>query len=98
MINESRKEQMFIAIHTATELFRETCKLKYNRIYSEPRSNHYRVKIYQSNFFNLSTKRKMRFFTILKTVLRQSGFDYIINIDTPLKGLADLKIGIYDRK
>jgi len=98
MINNSRKEQMFVAIHTATELFRETCKLKYNRIYSEPRANHYRVKIYQSNFINLSLKRKIRFYKILETVFRKSGFNCIIGIDYTTKCIADIKIKIHDRK
>lgn len=91
-----RKQQMFTAIHTATELFRETCKLKYNRIYSEPRFNHYRVKIYQSNYRDLTPKKKDRFFAIVRTIFQKSGFT--INIDTPTPGSSDVIIRVYDRK
>jgi hypothetical protein len=91
-----RKQQMFTAIHTVTELLRETCKLKYNRIYSEPRSDHYRVKIYQSNYPDLTTKKKHKLFAIVRIILQKSGFN--VDIDTIYFDSEDIIFRVYDRK
>jgi hypothetical protein len=94
--NEIRKQQMFSAIHAATELMRTTCKLKYARIYTEARSDHYRVKIYQSNYPDLTTKKKHKLFAIVRIILQKFGFN--VDIDTIYFDSENIIFRVYDRK
>jgi hypothetical protein len=75
-----RKTIMFNAIHTATALLRETAGLKYLRIYSEPRKDGYRVKIYKSNINELSIKKYNRCRLILKNVFAKAGLNSTVSI------------------
>lgn len=78
--NSVRKTIMFNAIHTATALLRETAGLQYLRIYSEPRKNGYRVKIYKSNINQLSVKKYTRCKLILKNVFAKAGLNATMSI------------------
>ena len=78
--NSVRKTIMFNAIHTATALLRETAGLRYLRIYSEPRKNGYRVKIYKSNINQLSVKKYTRCKLILKNVFAKAGLKATMDI------------------
>ena len=87
-----RKTIMFNAIHTATALLRETAGLKYLRIYSEPRKNGYRVKIYKSNINELSDKKYKRCMLIVKNVFSKAGLKIdvqLINKDSYFNGYVN---------
>lgn len=91
--NETRKSQMFIAIHSATELMRTTCKLKYARIYTEARSDHHRVKVYQSNYQDMKDKHFHRMIRIMETNLRIAGFKVTVDLSE-----QNIIFRVYDRK
>jgi hypothetical protein len=91
--NEIRKQQMFSAIHAATELMRTTCKLKYARIYTEARSDHHRVKVYQSNYQVMKDKHFRRMIRIMETNLRIAGFRVTVDLSE-----QNIIFRVYDRK